>query len=104
VAAREADQQEGDADIDLLREIKAFYDATLHDLIQQAISKGWVTASNAEYLDSWMDETGNVLADAELVLTVPKIVVEPRSTESRKMFETAGFSIYALNQINDITL
>jgi DEAD/DEAH box helicase domain-containing protein len=104
VVAQDADQKEGDSDIDLFSEIKALYDETLHDLIQQAINKGWVIAGNAEFLDSWMDEADNVLADAELVLTVPKIVVEPRSIESRKIFETAGFRIYALNQLNDMKL
>jgi hypothetical protein len=51
-----------------------------------------------------MDEAGNILADAELVLEVPQIVIEPRSAESRKVFVASGFRIYELNQINDIKL
>lgn len=104
VAVQNAGREEGDTDTDLFNEIKAFYDEALYSLMQQAISNGWITTNNAEYLDSWIDEAGNILADAELVLTVPKMVIEPRSAESRKVFEASGFRIYELKQLNDIKL
>jgi len=91
-------------DIDLFSEIEAYYDKTLHPLLRQAIAKGWVTASNVEYLDSWMDDYGNILADAELVLTNPKLAISPRSAESRKIFESSGFQVYELNETNEIKL
>jgi DEAD/DEAH box helicase domain-containing protein len=57
-----------------------------------------------DYLDSWLDENGDILADAELVLTIPKIAISPYSDESRKILNDAGFTIYNKEQLSDIVL
>jgi len=104
VRVENGDVEDIQDETDLFTTIKNLYSNTLHDLIQQSIAKGWVTKDSAEYLDSWMDEHGNVLADAALVLSVPKIAVEPHSDESRSIFEKAGFSIYSENELSSIQL
>ncbi|PSL30084.1 DEAD/DEAH box helicase [Dyadobacter jiangsuensis] len=104
VTAQDTDDYDAEANVDLFSEIKDYYHVALHTLIEQAIQKGWVTAENGAYLDSWMDEIGNVLADAELILVAPKIAIGPYSDESRNAFETAGFTIYTLEQLDDIKL
>lgn len=87
------------------KNVFAEYDDKYADIIQQAIDKGIITESNCEYLDSWIDEdTSHVLADGYLVFSSLKMVFNPFSEESRKIFEKAGFSVYSDADIKNIKL
>ncbi|MEO8255202.1 MAG: hypothetical protein ABI554_12545, partial [Flavobacterium sp.] len=81
------------------------YEDHLHPIIQLAIDKGVITASNADYLDTWIDpDTGYVLADAELILTTIKIAINPSSSESNNILLNGGFTIYDDENIKNIKL
>ena len=88
----------------LLEELKKYYPDYLWELIRKAINERLITDENADYLDSYVDDTGNLIADAELVLMNAKIVVAPSSMESHKIFAKHGYRIYEIEQINDIKL
>ena len=96
--------RDAEASSNLFDEIQEYYDPALHSLIQQSIKKGWITEDNVDYLDSLTDESRNVLADAALVLLIPKIVIEPSSAESKAVFEQAGYTIYRFENLTDIKL
>ena len=85
-------------------EVLEMYDSYLHTLINQAIAKGFINQTNSDYLDSWLDDDGNVLADADFILPCLKIVINPSSQESRKILQKAGFTIYNPDEINTIKL
>ncbi|WP_452228964.1 DEAD/DEAH box helicase [Lacinutrix sp. MEBiC02404] len=91
-------------EIDLFLDLESLYESYLHRIIKEAIEKGIITIANSEFLDSWVDDDGNILADAELVLSSAKIAINPNSAESTKIFEKGGFSIYSIDEINNITL
>ena len=61
--------------------------------------------SMEEYEWQWvLDDDGNILADAELVLETLRIAICPYSNESSKVFQEAGFTIYNEEQLNEIIL
>ena len=81
------------------------YEDHLHPIIQLALNKGIITASNAEYLDTWIDTgTGDVLADAELIFSEIKIAINPSSSESNNILLKAGFTIYDDENFKNIKL
>jgi hypothetical protein len=81
------------------------YEDHLHPIIQLALNKGIITASNAEYLDTWIDaDTGDVLADAELIFSSIKIAINPSSSESNTILLKAGFTIYDDKNLKNIKL
>lgn len=88
----------------LLEELKQLYEPYLYPVLAQAVEKKLINPDNMDYLDSWLDENGDILADAELVLTIPKIAISPYSDESRKILNDAGFTIYNKEQLSDIVL
>lgn len=91
-------------DENLLEELKQLYAPFLHPILKQGVKKKLINRENMEFLDSWLDDEGNILADAELVLTIPKIAICPYSDESKKVFHEAGFTIYYEEQLNEIRL
>lgn len=100
----EEEEDNMDTSNNLFDEIKGYYPEYLWELIRNAIEKGWVTSDNAEYLDTWIDDNGNIIADAELVLVALKIVVAPNSSVSAQIFEENGYTIYDIEHLNDIKL
>jgi DEAD/DEAH box helicase domain-containing protein len=81
------------------------YEDHLHPIIQLALNKGIITASNAEFLDTWIDaDTGDVLADAELIFSEIKIAINPSSSESNNILLKAGFTIYDDENFKNIKL
>lgn len=80
------------------------YEEDWHPLLQKAIQAKLITEFTYETADSWLDEDGNILADAELVLTTAKIVVEPLSQESANIFTKGGFTIYKREDLQNIEL
>src|SRR5690606_27713914 len=91
-------------DENLLEELKLLYSKDFHPILIQAATKKLINRENMNYLDSWLDDDGNILADAELVLEKLKIAICPYSDESTKVFQDAGFTIYSLEQLNEIIL
>lgn len=86
-------------------ELLELYDSHLHLIIQTAIKKGIITTANADYLDTWIEEeSGHVLADAELILSEIKIAINPSSSESENILLKGGFTIYRDEDIKNITL
>ena len=85
-------------------ELYEMYDAALHPVIEKAITAGWITAANAEYLDSWLDTDGNVVADAELILAECKVAISPLSLEAEKALRAGGFKIYSMDELDTIKL
>jgi DEAD/DEAH box helicase domain-containing protein len=81
------------------------YEDHLHPIIQLALNKGIIIASNAEYLDTWIDaDTGDVLADAELIFSSIKVAINPSSSESNTILLKAGFTIYDDENLKNIKL
>jgi len=101
---------EGDEGVDelagpeLLKELKQSYSPIIHPVLKQAVEKKLINRENMEFLDSWLDDEGNILADAELVLETLRIAICPYSDESSNVFQKAGFRIYNKEQINEIIL
>lgn len=95
---------ENDFSAEWKSEILEMYDVYLHPLIDQAIIKNLVKKENSDYLDSWLDNDGNVLADADFILQSIKIAINPSSQESEKILQDAGFTIYKPEEINSIKL
>lgn len=85
-------------------EVVGMYESYLHSIIRKAIEKGLITTINADYLDSWLDEEGNVLADADLILSGLKIAIQPSTLESQQVLRNAGFKIYNKEDIDFIIL
>ncbi|MDD4777509.1 MAG: DEAD/DEAH box helicase [Fermentimonas sp.] len=82
-----------DEELDLVAEILPLYESEYHDLIKKAVDKNIITMENINYLDSLVDEQGEVIADADLVFGNIKVVVNPFSDESRRIFEEHGYKI-----------
>lgn len=91
-------------DENLLEELKQWYAPYLYPILKQGLEKKLINRKNMEFLDSWLDDDGNILADAELVLETLKIAICPYSDESVKVFQEAGFTIYNKGQLNEIIL
>lgn len=98
------EQEKNNAITSLFDEIKEYYPEYLWNVIEKGIYKSWITNKNAEYLDSWTDKDGNVLADAELVLELPRIVIAPSSLESYNIFKENEYIIYDIDHINEIEI
>ena len=104
VAVLNNEQAENKSSAGWKSEVLEMYDSYLHPLIDQAIAKGFINQTNSDYLDSWLDDDGNVLADADFILPSLKIVINPSSQESEKILQVAGFTIYNPEEINTIKL
>ena len=104
VAVLNNEQTENKSSAEWKSEVLEMYDSYLHPLIDQAIAKGFINQTNSDYLDSWLDDDGNVLADADFILPSLKIVINPSSQESEKILQKAGFTIYNPEEINTIKL
>lgn len=94
----------GTDEVDLFTDLKEVYESYLHELLKKAIERGIININNSEFLDSWLDDAGNVLADAELVLSTSKIAINPNSDESIKIFKKGGFHIFSTDEVNEIKL
>lgn len=90
--------------LEIFTEIESLFEPYLHNLLKDAITQNIINRENYEYLDSWLDGDGNIIADGELVFAHLKLVINPSTEESKRIFETAGFKIYDSNQINTIQL
>lgn len=104
VAVLNNEQAENKSSAEWKSEVLEMYDSYLHLLIDQAIAKGFINQTNSDYLDSWLDDDGNVLADADFILPSLKIVINPSSQESEKILQKSGFTIYNPEEINTIKL
>ena len=88
----------------IFKEISDYYSQSYHPLLQKAIEAGYIHDGNYEMLDSLIDEDGNLIADASLILTAIKIAVDPYTDESLKILESLGYTIYSEKQLNEIEL
>ena len=91
-------------DENLLEELKQLYAPNFHPILKQGVKNKVINRENMDFLDSWVDDDGNILADAELVLETLRIAICPYSDESLKVFQEAGFTIYNKEQLNEIIL
>jgi DEAD/DEAH box helicase domain-containing protein len=67
--------------------IKTQFDPIYHGLIEKLIKSGQIANEEDEIqLYSLMDKDGNVIAEAEFILTSQKLVIEPFSIEDQKVF------------------
>lgn len=98
------DETEDAIVVDWENEVVKIYENYLQSVIKKAIEKGFITKSNADYLDSWLDDEGNVLADADLVLSDLKIAIQPSTLESEQVLRNAGFKIYTKDEVGSIIL
>lgn len=104
VAILNNEQIEDESLVEWKSEVLEMYDSYLHPLIDQAITKGLIQQENADFLDSWLDDDGNVLADADFILQNNKIAINPSSQEAEKILQEAGFTIYTPEEIKTIKL
>ncbi len=86
----------------LVDELLPLYDERLHPLIQRAVEKEVITADDVDFLDSLVNDQGEVLADAELVFKKIKVVVEPFSQESERVFKEHGFTVIDPGEVDKI--
>ncbi len=89
---------------DLFEELIELYEPYLHPLLKQAIEKKIINSTHLDFLDTWLDDEGNILADAELILTDIKIAINPSSVESKNILEKGSFKIYFTENIEEIIL
>lgn len=104
VAVLNNEQTENESSAEWKSEVLEMYESYLHPLIDKAITRGFINQTNSDYLDSWLDDDGNVLADADFILPSLKIVINPNSQESERILQKAGFTIYNPEEINRIKL
>lgn len=100
-------QEEKDADEDMeaiLEELLPLYENSFHSLLEQAVELGVLTIDNIDYIDSLLDDKDNIIADGDLVLEQVKVVINPYTDESRRAFEKHDYTIYSLDEINEIDL
>ncbi|GAB3353173.1 DEAD/DEAH box helicase [Arachidicoccus ginsenosidivorans] len=76
----------------------------LHPIIAQAIEKNIITVDNKDFIDSYLDKNGHVLADGELILQDIKVAINPSTPESKKILEENGFKIYNNDDLDNIDL
>lgn len=103
-AADDLQDQDSFSENNWSSEIFGLYEDYLHEVIQQAINKGVITEDNKDYLDSWINQDKNVLADAELVLQECKVAINPTSAESANILKAGGFSIYQIEDIKNLKI
>ena len=86
----------------LFEEIRELYSEEYENFIRQCIRKDLINKLNKETLNSLLNEQGAVIAEAEFVFMEQKVAIEPFTKEDEKVFETQGYKIYKIDQLNDI--
>ena len=89
---------------DLFAEIASTYPEEMHAFIKKCVEKGHIHQDNYEHIDSLLNENGDVIADAELVIDTINVAVNPYTLESKKVLEKAGFTILTTNDLNNFEL
>ena len=77
--------------IDPLDGFLSSYDERLHDVIRYLLANKIEFNSNGNYVIS--DESGNVIAEAELGIESEKVVLFPFNSQSERAFKNNGFSV-----------
>ena len=83
----------------LIEQLLPVYDESLHEIIREAVNKKVITNTNSTFLDSLLNDKGEVIADADLVLDKIKVAVNPLSEESTRVFLDNGYTIMAPEEL-----
>lgn len=90
---------------EVLEELLPLFASEYQPLIRQLFSKGYITSEADEVaLNSLLDEGGNTIAEAELIIPHIKLVFEPLSDNDKKVFERAGFTVKDPEEIKNIEI
>ena len=84
-------------------ELLALYDALLHPLFTIFWEKNWInTHDDTLKFECIMNEDGDSIAEAELIIPQLKIVVAPLSDKSEEYFKENGYSFYEKENLEEI--
>lgn len=83
-------------------DIIAAYPSVLHDVILKLYNEGFLKSEEDEIkLNSLLDENGNVIAEAELILLSTKQVYNPYSDADRVIFEKNDFKFISIDELRE---
>jgi DEAD/DEAH box helicase domain-containing protein len=85
--------------------IKRQFEPVYHKIIDTLIQSGELTKEEDEvHLYSLVDKNGNIIAEADFILSSQKLVVEPFSEEDAKIFKENGYTQITPAEIKNIDL
>jgi len=94
-----------ESQVNLSDNIKPQFDTVYHKLIDALVQSGVLKKEEDEILlYSLLDEDGNVLAEADFILSKQKVVINPYSDEEAKIFHRHGYAQISLNELENIIL
>lgn len=86
-----------------LVELLALYDELLHPLFTIFWEKNWInTHDDTLKFECIMNEDGDSIAEAELIIPQLKIVVAPSSDKCEEYFKENGYSFYEMENLDKI--
>ncbi|MDN3688235.1 DEAD/DEAH box helicase [Cyclobacterium jeungdonense] len=82
-----------------------FPDEVFHGILVKMYQKGFVQSQDDEIrLYSALDESGNTVAEAELIIDSLKVVIGPIDGQSARYFESNGYQLMEVDELNDIAI
>jgi DEAD/DEAH box helicase domain-containing protein len=82
--------------------IIAAFPPLLHDTLLNLYTAGFLQSEEDEIqLNSLLDENGNVIAEAELIMTSTKQVYNPYSEADKVIFEKNGFTLVSIDELRE---
>ncbi|MBN1600876.1 MAG: DEAD/DEAH box helicase [Chitinispirillaceae bacterium] len=82
--------------------IIAAFPSVLHDALWKLYNAGLLQSEEDEIqLNSLLDENGNVLAEAELIMTSTKQVYNPYSEADKEIFEKNSFTLVSIDELRE---
>lgn len=81
------------------------FDVEYHAILKQLVDSGHLKNEQDELeLNSLLDDKGNIIAEAELILHYKKVAVEPYGQEDKKLLARNGFKIITKEEIKELVL
>ncbi|MFV0236842.1 DUF1998 domain-containing protein [Empedobacter falsenii] len=87
-----------------INQLFELYEEQFHSFLSNAVNKGFINKDNYEFLENLLDDKGNVIADALIIIKEIRIAIAPYSEESNQILNSLGYEIYSEDQINTIQL
>lgn len=82
-----------------------FPEEDYHEVLTQLYTKGYLTSEEDEIrLYTALDDQGNTVAEAALIIDHLKLVIEPLDEHSTKYFENIGYRIGYRNELKNIEI
>jgi DEAD/DEAH box helicase domain-containing protein len=86
-----------------LEDLLTYFESNYHPILTDMYQNGLVKSEEDEQkLYSLTDNSGKLIAEADLIIVTEKIVYEPFSEEDKLVFEKNGYTIKLKNSLNKI--